>query len=281
MSTSGGIEKVPGNTLKIGGNAFQVFPHSPSMWRANLPEASRSEAFREALAASAITMEEVLVHSGYLINLASPKDEVREKSIGLLSLEMKIVASLGLKYLNFHPGSHLGTGLEAGIARIVRGLDLVLEENQDNGVVLLLENVAPKGGNIGSRFEELEMIISGSNHRDRIMITYDTCHGFDSGYDITSREAVERLLNEVDSTVGVTRLAMIHLNDTKFPLGAGKDRHERIGQGFIGRKGFEPFLADPYISGIPWLLETPGDDAEHKEDIGIVKKIAGIDERGA
>lgn len=279
MSTSKGLEKVPGDSKKIGGNAFQIFPHSPSMWKAQIPDVKKQESFKRELLASGIGKEDVLVHSGYLINLASPKEEVWTKSVGLLSLEMKIVATLGLKYLNFHPGSHLGTGFEAGLSRIVRGLELVLKENQDNGVVLLLENVAPKGGNIGSKFDELGKIIESSVQPERIMITYDTCHGFDSGYDITSPEAVEKLLEEIESSVGLEKLAMIHLNDSKFPLGSAKDRHERIGMGFIGKNGFKPFLNNAEIMKIPWLLETPGNDIEHGEDITIVKEIIGIDER--
>lgn len=281
MSTSKGLEKVPGNSVKIGGNAFQIFPHSPSMWKARIPDEKKILSFKKELLSSGMNKEDVLVHSGYLINLASPKEEVWEKSVALLSLEMQIVDSLGLKYLNFHPGSHLGTGLEAGLSRIVRGLELVLKENQGNDVVLLLENVAPKGGNIGSKFMELGKIIEGSVQPERIMITYDTCHGFDSGYDMTSEEAVEKLLEEIESTMGLEKLAMIHLNDTKFPLGAAKDRHERIGKGFIGKDGFEPFLTNPEIMKVPWLLETPGNDVEHGEDIIIVKEIIGIDERRA
>ncbi|HHF08371.1 MAG TPA: deoxyribonuclease IV [Kosmotoga arenicorallina] len=277
MSTSKGYHRVPVETLGIGGNCFQIFPHSPSMWRAKLPEERKIELFKDAMIKTKLCSEDALVHSGYLINLASPKEEVRYKSIELLKLEITITEMLGLKYLNFHPGSHLGTGLETGIDRIARGIDEVLSSIGDTEVVLLLENVAPKGGNIGSRIEELKMIIKRTSYADRIEITYDTCHGFDSGYDIRSREMVEKLLAEIDHWLGLEKLKMIHLNDSKYPLGAAKDRHERIGDGYIGEEGFAAFLSSDEILKRPLMLETPGGNEEHAQDIKRVKKILGIE----
>jgi len=276
MSTSRGYEKVPMDSTKIGGNTFQIFPHSPSMWRARLPDEELALKFKSEMSKARITREDALVHSGYLINLASPKDDVREKSIDLLALEMKIVSALGLKCLTFHPGSHLGTGLDNGIERIVRGLEIVFSRNEDNDVLLLLENVAAKGGNIGSRFEELREIIDLCTYRDRLYVTYDTCHGFDSGYDLSSRENVQKLIDSFGGVLGLERLLMIHVNDSKYPLGAGKDRHARIGEGYIGKEGFKHFLSNDFVQGIPWLLETPGGDSEHAEDITIIKNILGL-----
>lgn len=275
MSTSKGLDKVPQASLNIGGNTFQIFPHSPSIWRAKLPDNATAAKFKEKLAESGIKPEDTLVHSGYLINLASPKSEVWEKSVELLDLEIKIVEALGLKYLNFHPGSHLGTGLDEGISRIAKGIDLVLSRNENTEVILLLENVAPKGGNIGSTFNELRRIVEACSYPEKVMITYDTCHGFDAGYDIRSKPAVEKLLEEIDSEVGLDRFVMVHLNDSKYPLGAAKDRHERIGEGYIGNEGFYHFLSNPEILKRPLILETPGKDQEHAEDIKRVKEILG------
>ncbi|OAA30093.1 endonuclease IV [Kosmotoga arenicorallina S304] len=277
MSTSKGYFRVPIETLEIGGNCFQIFPHSPSMWKAKLPDEKKTKLFAGAMENAGLNAEDALVHSGYLINLASPKEEVRYKSIELLKQEIAITEMLGLKYLNFHPGSHLGTGLESGIDRIARGIDEVLSAVEDTNVVLLLENVAPKGGNIGSTIEELRMIIERTSYENRIGITYDTCHGFDSGYDIRSREMVEKLLEEIDALIGLERLKMIHLNDSKYPLGASKDRHERIGEGYIGEEGFAAFLSKGEILERPLILETPGGNEEHAQDIKRVKKILGIE----
>lgn len=276
MSTSKGFDRVPKETVSIGGNAFQIFPHSPRMWRASLPKEEMSNGFKDEMKRESLDPFDSMVHSGYLINIASPNEEVWGKSVTLLSLEMKITASLGLKYLNFHPGSHLGDGLEEGIARILKGIEIVLGENQENDVMLLLENVAAKGNHIGSSFEELKSIIDGAVQPERIGITYDTCHGFDSGFEIRNKEDISRLIDKIDSTVGYEKLKMIHLNDSKFPLGAGKDRHEMIGKGHIGKDdGFREFLSNERIQEKPWLLETPGDDEDHASEIEYIKRLLG------
>ncbi|RLL87656.1 deoxyribonuclease IV [Mesotoga sp. BH458_6_3_2_1] len=276
MSTSKGFDKVPKDTVAIGGNTFQIFPHSPRMWRASLPKEEMASSFIDEMKEKSLDPFDCMVHSGYLVNIASPNEEVWEKSVNLLSLEMKITAALGLKYLNFHPGSHLGDGLQEGVERILKGLEMVLGENQENDVILLLENVAAKGNHIGSSFDELEMIIEGSAQPERIGITYDTCHGFDSGFEIRTNEGVLKLIDEIDSKVGYEKLMMIHLNDSKFPLGAAKDRHEMIGKGYIGKEdGFRVFLSNERIQEKPWLLETPGDDADHALEIKYIRELLG------
>jgi deoxyribonuclease-4 len=276
MSISKGFDKVPGDTVGIGGNTFQIFPHSPRMWKASLPKSEMSASFISEMKDKSLDPFNCMVHSGYLVNIASPNDEVWEKSVNLLSLEMKITAALGLKYLNFHPGSHLGEGLSEGLERILKGMEIVLGENQDNDVMLLLENVSAKGNHIGSSFEELAAIIDGSVQPERIGITYDTCHGFDSGFDIRDLEGTLKLIDKIDSTVGYEKLKMMHLNDSKYPLGAGKDRHEMIGKGYIGMNGgFKEFLSNEKIQEIPWLLETPGDDADHALEIKYVRELIG------
>jgi deoxyribonuclease-4 len=273
MSTSKGYHKVPENSLKIGGTAFQIFPHSPSQWKARFPTPEEINRFKNSMKKAGFTNEEVLIHSGYLINLASPKIEVWEKSVKLLKEEIKTVTSYGLKYLNFHPGSHLGKGLSGGLDRLAKGLDKALNESESDDIVLLLENVSPKGGNIGSTFEELKRILGLVSFSEKFGITYDTCHGFDAGYDITSKSGMENLMDEIDKTVGLNKVKMIHLNDSKFPPGSAKDRHERIGEGYIGDSGFACFLSYEYFREKPLILETPGKDQEHKQDISRIKSI--------
>ncbi|TYB92487.1 MAG: deoxyribonuclease IV [Kosmotoga sp.] len=273
MSTSKGYHKVPENSLKIGGTAFQIFPHSPSQWKARFPTSEEIIRFKNSMKKAGFTNEEVLVHSGYLINLASPKADVWEKSVKLLKDEIETVASYGLKYLNFHPGSHLGKGLSGGLDRLAKGLDRVLNESESEDIVMLLENVSPKGGNIGSTFEELRKILNLVSYPEKFGITYDTCHGFDAGYDITGKAGMENLMDEIDKTVGLNAVKMIHLNDSKFPLGSAKDRHEQIGKGYIGDQGFACFLSYAYFRNKPLILETPGKDPEHKQDISRIKSI--------
>ncbi|AIY86129.1 MULTISPECIES: deoxyribonuclease IV [unclassified Thermotoga] len=271
MPISKGFDRVPQDTVNIGGNSFQIFPHNARSWSAKLPSDEAATKFKREMKKHGIDWENAFCHSGYLINLASPKDDIWQKSVELLKKEVEICRKLGIRYLNIHPGSHLGTGEEEGIDRIVRGLNEVL--NNTEGVVILLENVSQKGGNIGYKLEQLKKIRDLVDQKDRVAITYDTCHGFDSGYDITKKEGVEALLNEIESLFGLERLKMIHLNDSKYPLGAAKDRHERIGSGFIGEEGFAVFFSFKEIQEVPWILETPGGNEEHAEDIKKVFEI--------
>jgi len=272
MPTSKGIHKVPKETREIGGNAFQIFNHSPRSWKVKELEEAVVGRFRRAMDENGIDLDSAFVHSGYLVNLAGPKEDIWRKSIDLLVEEVELTHKLGLKYVNIHPGSHLGDGERKGIERIVRALEEVLERTRDLGVMILLENVSPKGGNIGYKLEQLKEIMDllGS---DRIGLTYDTCHGFDAGYDITTKDGVRKLLHEIDSLFGLDKLKMIHLNDSKYPLGVPKDRHENIGKGFIGREGFKTFLEFEQIRSVPLILETPGSNLEHAEDLEVLKDI--------
>ncbi len=275
MPISKGFHVVPKETREIGGNSFQIFPHNARSWKANLPDRTKVNRFKREMKRHSIDFENAFCHSGYLVNLASSSGEIWRKSVELLIKEMEICSALGIKYLNIHPGNHLGAGLENGIDSIVKGLDEAMSKVPD--VVILLENVSPKGTAIGYVFEHHERILKSSAYPDRIGITYDTCHGFDAGYDIRDPKGVEKLLNEIDSSVGLKRLKMIHLNDSKYPLGVAKDRHERIGKGYIGRKGFEVFFSFDEVRKVPWILETPGGNEEHAEDIKVVFEILGIE----
>ncbi|QTA37404.1 deoxyribonuclease IV [Thermosipho ferrireducens] len=271
MPIGGGFKRVPKETYEIGGNAFQIFPHNARQWKANTPKAEDVLEFKRRVKKYTLNEESMLCHSGYLINIASPRDEIWKKSLELLKTEMKICSELGIKYLNIHPGSHLGTGEEGGIKRIVQALNEIFEE--ENNVIILLENVTKKGGNIGYTIEQLDKIISLSKYPERLGITFDTCHGFDAGYDITNLKELDKLLKNIDSLIGLKKLKFIHLNDSKYGLGSNKDRHENIGKGEIGIEGFTRFLNHPIIKKIPWILETPGSNHAHAEDIKLVKKL--------
>jgi len=275
MPISGGFHRVPEETVKIGGNAFQIFPHNARQWRAKIPDKETIIKFKRNMKKFGIDEDAAFCHSGYLINLASPKEDVWKKSVDLLEKEIKICGALGIKYLNIHPGSHLGEGEDAGIELIVKGLDEVFKRTDGVDVIVLLENVAPKGSAIGYNFDQLKKIIDMSAFPKRLGITYDTCHGFDAGFDIRDPDGVRRLLDEIDRTVGLERLKMIHLNDSKNPLGAAKDRHESIGFGHIGRDGFKNFLSFDEIRKVPLILETPGGNEEHAVDIKRVLEIIG------
>lgn len=272
MAITKGFSKVPEDSFNIGANTFQIFVHSPRVWAVTPIKPNDDVQFKENLKKYCIDPQDILVHSGYLINLASPKDDMWEKSINSMINEMQLCSQLGIKYFNVHPGSHLGEGEEFGINRIAKALDAIFKKTSPDTTVLL-ENTAQKGGNIGYSFDQLGKIIKAVQNNSRLGITYDTCHGFDSYYDIRTKDGVRKLISEIDDSMGFDRLRMIHLNDSKFDLGAGKDRHEFIGKGFIGIEGFRTFLSFDEIRKIPLLLETPGNDADHANDIMTVKSL--------
>ena len=274
MPTAKGLHNVPKETREIGGNAFQIFNHSPRSWKVKELNETTLKKFKDSMAKYGIDSDSAFVHSGYLVNLASPKEDVWKKSIDLLIEEIRLTHKLGLKYLNVHPGSHLGMGEKYGIDKIINALNHVLEKTGDTQVMILLENVSPKGGNIGYRLEQLKEIMDAVSS-NRVGVTYDTCHGFDAGYDITSEDGVRMLLDKFEGLFGLEKLRMIHLNDSKYPAGTPKDRHENIGKGFIGREGFKVFLSFEEIRKIPLILETPGSNLEHAEDLEVLKQILG------
>ncbi len=239
------------------------------MWRTSLNE-MKVKKFKEGMDKYKLDPTKVLIHASYLINLASPKEDVWEKSKVLLKSELEISHELNLKYVNVHPGSRLDSPAEVALERVGRAIYEILKDSPKD-VMLVLENVSPKGGNIGYNFHQLKTIadISGCN----VKFTYDTCHGFDGGYDIRTHDGMKELLSEIDDTIGMDKLIMCHLNDSKYPLGFHKDRHERIGKGYIGKDGFTNFFSYDEIRCIPMILETPGGEIEHEEDILTVKKI--------
>ena len=275
MPIGGGFKRVPKETYEIGGNAFQIFPHNPRQWKAKMPDEDDVKNFKLGVKKYNIDIDAMLCHSGYLINIANPNEDNWKKSLELLIREMQICKMLGIKYLNIHPGSHLKSGLENGINQIVKALNIALEEEKET--FILLENVTKKGGNIGSTLEELKMIIDKVKYPERIGITIDTCHAFDAGYNIADSQKLEEFLNKIDNLFSIEKLKFLHVNDSKNELGSNKDRHENIGKGKIGKDGLKIILSNPIIQQIPWILETPGDNNVHKEDIKEVFKILEVE----
>lgn len=271
MPIGGGFARVPRETVEIGGNTFQIFPHNPRQWNAKMPSEDDIVHFLRDVKKYQLNSEYFLCHAGYLVNVASPRDDIWEKSVDLLILEMKICAKLGIKYLNIHPGSHLGEGEKRGIERIALALNMAMEKEKT--VHILFENVVKKGGNIGYNFEHMKRIIELTKYPERIGLTFDTCHGYDSGYDITTNAGINKLVDEIEREVGIERLKFIHLNDTKNELGSNKDRHENIGKGKLNTEGLRVFLSNSLFASLPLILETPGDNSEHAEDILKVKSI--------
>lgn len=208
-------------------------------------------------------VKEIIIHAPYIINLANTvKPDTYTFGVSFLAQELKRVAAFQSKILVLHPGSHLGAGAEAGIVQLVEGLNTVLAED-DSDVLIALETMAGKGGEIGRTFEELRMIYDGVQKKDRLRVCFDTCHVHDAGYDLV--HDYEGVFQRFDEVIGLSQIAVFHINDSMNPCGAHKDRHANIGKGEIGFETLYKVVHDPRFLGIPKILETPYLCAEGEE----------------
>jgi deoxyribonuclease-4 len=243
---------------ELGANAIQIFSHNARSWRMTNIKPEQLELWHNTWKDSGV--EYVVIHTSYLINLASPKEDVYEKSVKTLLEEVVRAGQLGIPHINTHVGKHLETGIDAGIEKIVVAIDEVLatpEAREYPDVMILLENDAGTGSTIGVKFAAMGQIIDNVKEPDRLGICFDTCHGFAAGYDFSTSAKLDAMLEEVDQTVGIDKLKLIHANDSKHELDSRKDRHEHIGQGHIGEKAFELILNHPKTRDLPFVLETP------------------------
>ena len=273
VSASGGVSNAPLNAAKIGADAFAMFVKNQRRWDAPPLSAEEIAAFKDALRQSGIGAEHVLVHDSYLINLGHPREAEREKSLNAFIDEIRRCEALGLKLLNFHPGSHLNEiSAQECLDNIAGSLNFAIANTA--GVKLVLENTAGQGSNLGYDFAQLAYVIDKISNKDRIGVCIDTCHAFAAGYDLRSPQAYERTMSEFDRVVGYKFLSGMHLNDTKNELGVRKDRHESLGRGFLGLVAFENIMNDPNIDEIPLILETI-DDSLWAEEIALLRSMQG------
>jgi deoxyribonuclease IV len=274
LGIAGGLPEAVLDLKKIGGEALQIFSKSPQMWTgppiAPVAAASfRATALEKGLRATA-------VHHGYLANLASPKPETLKRSRAAFRDEVARAELLGVDALIFHPGAHLGAGVEVGVHNIVDSLRAAVEESPDGTTRLLLENAAGQGTTLGSNFEELKAVLTAVDAPNRLGVTLDTCHLFASGIDFRTEAGYGRLVDRIHDTVGVGTVRAFHLNDAKAELGSHLDRHENIGKGEIGLEGFRYLLVDPRWDATPGYLETPLDDRgydRYAEDLSTLKSL--------
>jgi len=261
MSIAGGLHKAVERGLEAGCGVIQVFTQNSNQWKGKNITESDISLYRERLEESGI--HQVVSHDIYLINLAAPPGEVREKSLAGFREEMARCARLGIDRIVMHPGAHLGAGEEAGILRIVEAFDSLLEKVPEFKGRVLLETTAGQGSNLGYRFEHLRDIRDRSAFPHRFGICFDTCHAFAAGYDITTAHGYDRVFQEFDSVLGLESLEAFHCNDSKKGLNSRVDRHEHIGQGAMGLTGFRFLMNDERFVRIPKILETPkGEDNE-------------------
>jgi len=275
VSIAGGIDNSVVRAGELGCNTMQIFSKNASTWREKILKKDEVESFRENLKNSNINP--VFIHTSYLINLASPSDELYFKSINAFLEEMKR-ADLLLPdpYLIIHPGAHTGAGEEYGIQRIIRALNIILEKSADLNLktMILLEDTAGSGTHLGYTFRQLKRMVEGAKDRKRIGTCFDTCHAFAAGYDLSNREGVEKTIEELDKNLDLERLKVIHINDSKHPLGSRKDRHMHIGKGYIGLEGFKVLVNHKYLKDLPFILETPKyDEKDDPKNINLVKSL--------
>ncbi|WP_297879791.1 deoxyribonuclease IV [uncultured Campylobacter sp.] len=273
VSAGGGVFNAPLNAAKIGADAFAMFVKNQRRWDAPPLSAEEIVAFKDALKQSGIRAEHVLVHDSYLINLGHPREAEREKSLNAFVDEIRRCEALGLRLLNFHPGSHLNEiSAQVCLDNIAGSLNFAIANTA--GIKLVLENTAGQGSNLGYDFAQLAYVIDKISNKDRIGVCIDTCHAFAAGYDLRSPQAYERTMSEFDRAIGYKFLSGMHLNDTKNELGVRKDRHESLGRGFLGLAAFENIMNDPNIDEIPLILETI-DDSLWAEEIALLRSMQG------
>jgi len=271
VSTSGGVDKAPGNGKDLGCKAIQVFTRNQMQWRARALCPLEIANFREGLKECDIQV--AVSHDSYLINLGSHEPATLQKSLEAFADEIERCEQLGIPYLVFHPGSHVGSGEAAGLQRIIDSLDAVLSLKPSNSTQILLENTAGQGSNLGYCFEHLAEILGKTQRPNRLGICLDTCHLFAAGYDLRTRSTYEAVFREFDTIVGLDRVKAFHLNDSKKGLGGRVDRHENIGKGELGLEPFRFLLNDPRFAALPMLLETPGGDAAYRQDLKTLRSL--------
>jgi deoxyribonuclease-4 len=267
LSIQGSIDRVVDRGLERGCNCLQMFSRNPRRWRSKKLFSVEIESFKSKLRESGIWP--VFVHTPYLLNLASPKDDIYAKSVKVLKDELRKASELGVPYVVTHLGSHLGYGKMEGFKRIVKAVNDSLSSVK-NDVILLLENTAGTKNSMGSAFEDIEHILSKIKNSERIGVCFDTSHAFAAGYDLVSRGAVQYTLHRFDNVIGLEALKLVHLNDSKGALGSRVDRHEHIGMGRIGEQGFRNILQSR-LGQLPLILETPID--ERRSDVGNLEKV--------
>ncbi len=273
VSASGSIDKAVDNAVERNCTAFQIFTRSPRSWHAKELTKEVIDAFKSKLKDSKIDRFAICAHMPYLPNLATPKEDAFEKSVNTLISEVERCAQLGIPYLVTHLGSHLGTGEEAGIKRLVDGLTKAGQTKND--VMILLENTAGQKNSVGSDFQQLGEIFKQLKPGKKFGVCLDTCHAFVAGYDLRTKEKVKETFKEFDKHVGIENLKILHLNDARGELGCNLDRHYHLGLGGIGEEGITSVVKFANKEKIPIILETPiDDDRDDFENVKIAKGYA-------
>ncbi len=277
LSTAGGVCKALHSAADLACETVQLFTKNNNQWagKAITPEVAAE--FRRLVKAHRLKF--VTAHDSYLINLASPDDTLWQKSVAAFADEIDRAEQLGLAYLVTHPGAHVGSGEAAGLARVVRAIDDAHRQTAGAKVKVLLELTAGQGSSLGHRFEHLATIFDGVEDPKRLGVCMDTCHVFAAGYPLAPEADYQRTMAEFDRLIGLKRLKLFHLNDSKKPHGSRVDRHEHLGQGHLGEEPFRLIVTDPRFAKLPMLLETPktnaADEPMDPVNLGLLRRLRG------
>lgn len=277
VSTAGGLVKAVGRGVDIGAEAMQIFASSPRAWRFTPPTDEAVAAYREAAARAGLGP--AVLHAIYLVALAAADPAQAARGVESLTLHLQTANRLGALGLIFHPASHRGAGFDAVFDQFVANVTRVLDD-APGPAFLMLENSAGAGDHIGSKFEELGRVITAVGS-DRLRVCFDTQHAWAAGHNVADADGLSAALDEFDREIGLDRLAAVHANDSKRPLGAGVDRHENIGEGEIGLAGFNTIVSHPALAAVPFYLEVPGfdgdgPDARNVEILKGIRDAAGV-----
>ena len=266
LSVTDGYEAMGKTMVKFGGNTFAFFTRNPRGGKTKEVTVEDADALSELVRLE--RFGPLVAHGSYTMNLCSAKPETRENGFEMLKQDLQRMEMIPGNLYNFHPGAHTGQGTETGIAQIADALNQLL--SPEMAVTVLLETMAGKGSEVGGSFEELEELIRRVECSDKLGVCFDTCHTWDAGYDLVND--LDGVLQHFDSVIGLERLRAVHFNDSKNPCGSHKDRHEKLGMGFIGTEALKRIAQHPALEGLPFILETPNDDAGYIAEIQMVQK---------
>jgi deoxyribonuclease-4 len=272
-STAGSLSNAAWQAAEHGANTLQIFTSSPRTWAAPFPASTQIAELKRLR--GLYDLHPLVIHCNYLINLASSDPLIRQKSIGAFRGELERALAIGAEYLVVHPGSHKDHSLEAGIYSTADGLRLAARGLDLGGLTVLLENTAGQGHSIGRRFDELaEIHAHSAGSGIELGFCLDTCHALAAGYDVATRDGLERTLAEAERLLGLAKIPVIHANDSKGALGSRLDRHANIGQGHIGEAGFGHLMRAPALADKAFILETPAEDGGQRRDLDTLKRLS-------
>lgn len=270
VSIENSLEKAPERGRELGCDAIQIFTSNQMQWKGVPVADETAEKFLNYQAEHKIAM--VIAHDSYLVNLASPEPVKLAMSRKAFIEEIRRSQALKIPYIVFHPGSHMGAGVDFALRKIAESLDYAIEKTPDCRPMFLLETTAGQGTNVGNAFEELRQIIDFSAHPERLGVCFDTCHAYAAGYDLVSPAKYDETFARFDDVIGLSQLKCFHLNDSKKPLGSRVDRHANLGDGFLGWEVFYRLINDDRFGNLPMILETPGGDENFAKEIASLKK---------